>query len=156
MTADSPTTRAGVAATLGRAAHVVARRIEDAVRPPHGPGLDAWRVLDLLADGAGHPMAEIAVHAMVPAPTSTKIVDRLVEGGLVYRRPDDADRRRVLVLLADRGRALHTSLAPAVLAVEDEVRELLGPDGDRVLEALDRLGGAASRVAAPVPPTTEM
>lgn len=143
MTADSAraaTTGPGICAVLGRAAHRVARRIEDAVRPPHGPGLDAWRVLDLLADGAGHPMSEIAGHAMVPAPTLTKIVDRLVDRGLVYRRPDDGDRRRVLVLLADRGRELHTSLAPAVRAVEDEVRSLLGPDGDAVLAALDRLG----------------
>lgn len=139
MTADSSTTRAGVAATLGRAAHAVARRIEDAVRPPHGPGLDAWRVLDLLADGTGHPMSEIAAHAMVPAPTLTKIVDRLVDRGLVYRRPDDTDRRRVLVLLADRGRDLHASLAPSVRAVEDEVRSVLGPEGDTVLAALDRL-----------------
>jgi len=139
VTAEPSTARCGVAATLGRAAHVVARRIEDAVRPPRGPGLDAWRVLDLLADGAGHPMSEIAVDVMVPAPTLTKIVDRLVERGLVYRRPDDGDRRRVLVLLADRGRDLHTSLAPAVRAVEDELRSLLGPDADRVLEALDRL-----------------
>lgn len=139
MTADLPVTHAGVAATLGRAAHVVARRIEDAVRPPHGPGLDAWRVLDLLADGAGHPMSEIAVHAMVPAPTLTKIVDRLVDRGLVYRRPDDGDRRRVLVLLASRGRELHGSLAPAVRAVEDEVRSVLGPDADAVLAALERL-----------------
>lgn len=139
MTPDSSLTRTSVAAALGRAAHEVARRIEDAVRPPLGPGLDAWRVLDLLADGAGHPMSEIATHAMVPAPTLTKIVDRLVERGLVYRRPDDADRRRVLVLLAERGRELHASLGPAVRAVEDDVRSLLGPDADVVLAALDRL-----------------
>lgn len=139
MTPDSSLTRTSVAAALGRAAHEVARQIEDAVRPPQGPGLDAWRVLDLLADGAGHPMSEIATHAMVPAPTLTKIVDRLVERGLVYRRQDDADRRRVLVLLAERGRELHASLAPAVRAIEDDVRSLLGPDADVVLAALDRL-----------------
>ncbi len=139
MTTDSSTTHTGVTATLGRAAHLVARRIEEAVRPPHGPGLDAWRVLDLLADGAGHPMSEIATHAMVPAPTLTKIVDRLVDRGLVYRRPDDADRRRILVLLAAHGRELHASLVPEVEAVEAEVRSLLGPDGDVVLSALNRL-----------------
>jgi DNA-binding MarR family transcriptional regulator len=136
---DPSTTRLGAAATLGRAAHLVARRIEDAVRPPHGPGLDAWRVLDLLADDEGHPMSEIAAHAMVPAPTLTKIVDRLVDRGFVYRRPDGVDRRRVLVQLAERGRELHLSLSPAVRAVEDDVRSALGPDADAVLAALDRL-----------------
>lgn len=131
--------RLGTAAALGRAAHRVERRIDELVRPPHGPGLDAWRVLDLLADGDGHPMSEIAGHAMVPAPTLTKIVDRLVERGLVYRRPDEIDRRRVLVLIAARGRELHDGLAPRVAAVEQDVRDALGADAARVLAALARL-----------------
>ncbi len=135
----SPPAAPLAAGVLSRAAHRVSRRLEEAVRPPHGPGLDAWRVLDLLADEAGHPMSEIAAHAMVPAPTLTKIVDRLVERGLVYRRPDDEDRRRVLVLLADRGRAQHTALAPAVAAVERELYEVLGREAGAVLRALGRL-----------------
>ncbi|OLL70962.1 Transcriptional regulator, MarR family [Pseudonocardia sp. Ae168_Ps1] len=139
LSAAEPRT-AGAAAALGRAANRVERRIEELVRPPHGPGLDAWRVLDLLADGEGHPMSEIAAHAMVPAPTLTKIVDRLVERGLVYRRPDEIDRRRVLVLLAARGRELHGSLRAGVDAVEREVHDALGPDADLVLAALERLG----------------
>lgn len=136
---DSSTAAPVAAGLLSRAAHRISRRLEDAVRPPHGPGLDAWRVLDLLADGSGHPMSEIAAHAMVPAPTLTKIVDRLVERGLVYRRPDEQDRRRVLVLLADRGRAQHAALAPAVAAVERELCEVLGPEAGAVLRALGRL-----------------
>lgn len=144
MTAAGPEVSAGrdagPAALLGRAAHRLARRVEDAVgRPPDGPGLDQWRILDLLADGVGHPMSEVAAHAMVPAPTLTKIVDRLVDQGLVYRRPDEADRRRVLVLLAERGRALHARVAPAVAAVERELVDALGPDAPVVLRALSRL-----------------
>lgn len=130
---------AAVTAALGRAAHRVDRRIDEIVRPPDGPGLDGWRVLELLSDGAGHPMSEIAAHAMVPAPTLTKIVDRLAERGLVYRRPDGADRRRVLVLIAGRGRELHARLAGRVAAVEREVRDALGSDAATVLAALARL-----------------
>lgn len=136
---ESPPSAPLVTGLLSRAAHRISRRLEDTVRPPHGPGLDAWRVLDLLADGGGHPMSEIAAHAMVPAPTLTKIVDRLVERGLVYRRPDDEDRRRVLVILADRGRAQHAALAPGVAAVEHELCEILGPEAEAVLQALGRL-----------------
>lgn len=143
MSSAAPRTDAATgpatATALSRAAYRVQRRIEEVVRPPEGPGLDAWRVLDLLADGHGHPMSEIATHAMVPAPTLTKIVDRLVDRGLVYRRPDDVDRRRVLVLLAQRGRDQHAALRPAVAAVEREVLDLLGADADAVLAALDRL-----------------
>ena len=130
---------ADAAVALGRAAYRVERRIDEVVRPPDGPGLDAWRVLHLLADDAGHPMSEIAAHAMVPAPTLTKIVDRLADRGLVYRRADDADRRRVLVLLSGRGRTLHDELAPRVAAVERAVHEALGADAATVLAALERL-----------------
>ncbi|OSY42920.1 MULTISPECIES: MarR family winged helix-turn-helix transcriptional regulator [Pseudonocardia] len=141
MTAAEPRTGApAAAAALGRAAHRVERRIEEIVRPPAGPGLDGWRVLDLLADGEGHPMSEIAAYAMVPAPTLTKIVDRLVDRGLVHRRPDDADRRRVLVFGTDRGRELHAALRPRVAEIELEVLGALGADAGTVLAALSRLG----------------
>jgi DNA-binding MarR family transcriptional regulator len=66
--------------------------------------LEEWRVLTILSDGQGHIMTEIADFAMIPAPTLTKLMDRMVSAGLVYRRADDRDRRRVLAYLGDRGR----------------------------------------------------
>src|SRR5438445_13475631 len=68
--------------------------------------IEQWRVLALLADGRGHPMTELAEFALLPAPTATKLADRMVADTLVYRRADPADRRRVLVYLTERGREL--------------------------------------------------
>jgi DNA-binding MarR family transcriptional regulator len=42
----------------------------------------------------------------MPHPTLTKAIDRLVDDALAYRRQDEADRRRVAVFLADRGKSL--------------------------------------------------
>jgi DNA-binding MarR family transcriptional regulator len=77
------------------------------------PALDAerctvpqWRVVRLLADGRGHPMSEIAEFALVPAPSLTRLIDRMATDGLVHRKVDVRDRRRVLVHLTGRGRAL--------------------------------------------------
>jgi DNA-binding MarR family transcriptional regulator len=128
---------AGISALLGRAAHRVDRRVEQALGPD-GPTLEQWRVLSLLADGTGHPMTEVAAHARVPAPTLTKIVDRLVDRALVYRRADETDRRRVLVFLSDQGRVLHAGLAPGVAAVDAELAAALGADAARLRELLDR------------------
>lgn len=107
---------------VGRVEHLMTRKVEQ-VLAVAGLTVERWRVLDLLADGQGHAMREIATHAMVPAPTLTKIVDRLIDSALVYRRPDDTDRRRVLVFLSDRGRELHSQLVPAVDRAGHEVAE---------------------------------
>jgi DNA-binding MarR family transcriptional regulator len=43
----------------------------------------------------------------VPAPSLTRLVDRMATDGLVHRTVDARDRRRVLVHLTRQGRALH-------------------------------------------------
>ncbi|NMI00134.1 MarR family transcriptional regulator [Pseudonocardia sp. K10HN5] len=126
---------------LDHVEHHVARRTEAALGSASGgPTLEQWRVLELLADGAGHPMTEIAGYAMVPAPTLTKIVDRLVDAALVYRRVDDADRRRVLVFLSEHGRDLRRRLTSEVAQVEQEIAAELGADdAAHLLDLLSRL-----------------
>jgi DNA-binding MarR family transcriptional regulator len=104
--------------------------------------LDQWRILALLSDGRGYSMTEIAGRVMVPAPTLTKIVDRLVEAALVHRSVDAADRRRVLVLASRHGVELHARLAPEVARVEsDVVAELDADDAAQLLRLLARLAG---------------
>ncbi|MGE3253441.1 MarR family transcriptional regulator [Pseudonocardia sp.] len=101
--------------------------------------IDQWRVVDLLADGEGHPMSEIAAAIVVPGPTLTKIVDRLVDAATVYRLVDSRDRRRVLAFLSDDGRALHTELAPRVADIEQAALATVPGDGPALLDMLDRL-----------------
>lgn len=69
-----------------------------------GVNRDGWRVLLMLARGGGRSMGEIASHTALPAPTATRVVDRLVAQRLAYRLTDPLDRRRVLVHLAGDGR----------------------------------------------------
>lgn len=71
-----------------------------------GVSREGWRVLLLLARGGGRSMGEIASHTALPAPTATRVVDRLVATGLAYRQTDAVDRRRVLVHLAVGGRTV--------------------------------------------------
>ena len=97
---------------LSRAERQVSARLSGLLAG-EGSSLDDWRVLSLLQDG-GRSMTEIAEATLLPPPTLTKRVDRLVAGNLVHRRVDETDRRRVLVLLAPRGQALHERLAPLV------------------------------------------
>jgi MarR family transcriptional regulator, organic hydroperoxide resistance regulator len=63
-----------------------------------------------------------------------------VDRALVYRRADEADRRRVLVFLSEHGRRTHARLVPAVAGVADAlVGELGAQDAARLGELLERL-----------------
>ncbi|MFC6881005.1 MarR family transcriptional regulator [Actinomadura yumaensis] len=97
---------------------------------------DEWRVLALLADGAGHPMTEIAEYALLPPPTLTKLVDRMVAANRVYRRADTADRRRILVFLSARGRREQQAVAAAVDAERDALAARAGKEELDLLAAL--------------------
>lgn len=123
---------------LGRAERLMSRRLEP-VLSADGLTVDQWRVVDLLADGAGHTMSEIAATIAVPGPTLTKLVDRLVDSAAVYRLVDVRDRRRVLAFLSDDGRAVHTRLAPRVTAAEADALTVLGESAPALLDLLDRL-----------------
>ncbi|MGW5410054.1 MarR family winged helix-turn-helix transcriptional regulator [Actinomadura geliboluensis] len=101
-----------------------------------GSTVEEWRVTSLLSDGSGHPMTEIAEHALLPAPTLTKVVDRLVSAGLVYRRPDEEDRRRILVFLSERGQEEVTRLTAAVETEWGRVQDAVGREELALLRAL--------------------
>jgi DNA-binding MarR family transcriptional regulator len=101
--------------------------------------VEEWRVLNFLADGNGHPMSEIADFAMLPAPTLTKLTDRMVSEGLVYRRADERDRRRVLAYLSERGLRLQERVSRLVGAIEADLLGALGDEGE-LARWLTRLG----------------
>ncbi|WP_223166652.1 MarR family winged helix-turn-helix transcriptional regulator [Nonomuraea sp. SYSU D8015] len=98
--------------------------------------LEEWRVLSLLGDGNGHPMTEIAEFAMLPPPTLTKIIDRMVSLTLVHRRVDEADRRRVLVFATDRGRQALERWTATVERQFGEIVDAVGGEEIALLRAL--------------------
>jgi len=68
----------------------------------------------------------------------TKRLDRLVEAGLVQRRPDPADRRGTLVGLTSRGHAIVDEAVAAHVANEERLLEALTPGERRTLDDLLR------------------
>lgn len=108
-------------------------------------GVEEWRVMTLLSDGLGHPMTETAQSVMLPAPTVTRLIDRMVADNLVYRRADEWDRRRLLVYMTDRGRALYERLKPLVSRHEQALVEAMGSDSRAAIEVLHRLDDVLGR-----------
>jgi len=113
--------RAGeLADLLARAEYRLTRELA-AVLEEESATVEQWRVLALLADGRGHAMSELARAALLPAPSLTRLVDRMVADNLAYRTADPEDRRRVLVRVTERGKALHARLVRRVEGAQDEL-----------------------------------
>jgi DNA-binding MarR family transcriptional regulator len=71
---------------------------------PEGLSLAQYHLLEPLADGP-RTNRELAEAAGVTAPTATRMVDGLVERGLLTRIDDPTDRRAVVISLTEPGRA---------------------------------------------------
>ncbi len=102
--------------------------------------LDQWRVLHTLTEGGPLSMSDLSGRTRISGPTVTRIVDRLVERSLLYRNVDAADRRRIVVHAAERGRALYRSLAPGVAEAErDGLAALSSAEARTLRRLLERL-----------------
>jgi DNA-binding MarR family transcriptional regulator len=66
--------------------------------------------LRFLAEAARPDMGEVAAYLRVAAPSATAIVNALADDGLIARKPDPEDRRRVLLAVTAKGdRALEAA-----------------------------------------------
>ena len=103
-----------------------------------GVSLDQWRVMKSLSERRGMAMRAIADDLSLNPPTLTKIVDRLVQDGFVYRAPDSSDRRKIYVFLSDSGAELLTTLSTHVDKCEAQAEHIFGnEDADKLKSMLE-------------------
>ena len=76
-------------------------------------------------------LKELGSLVIAEAGHPSRLVDRLVEGGFVERRPAGDDRRRVVLTLTARGRRLEKRVVAARRQIFELAREVVG---DRDLE----------------------
>ena len=79
-----------------------------------GVQVEHWRILEVLSDERGRSMGELAELVLMNHPALTKTMDRMVSAGLVHRRSDPSDSRRVLVYITDHGVSLVSRLKERV------------------------------------------
>jgi DNA-binding MarR family transcriptional regulator len=80
------------------------------VLKPQGIAIEQFRILTALSLSDGRPMRDLASVVLVDPASLTKIIDRMVVEALVFRAPDPEDRRKVLICLASKGKALYERL----------------------------------------------
>jgi DNA-binding MarR family transcriptional regulator len=114
-------------------------------RDEFGITLPEWRVLSIVASGEPTTAREISRNLATDKGWVGLSAESLKKRGLVSGSPDERDGRRILLVLTDEGRKLHS----AVLAVAQERQERLLkslPQGSAevLFACLDRLQAEAN------------
>ena len=137
---------------LAQANREINRQLEAALAK-EGVAVEQWRILKILFDGSGRSMSELAEAVLVNHPTLTRIIDRMVSSGTVYRVQDRDDRRKVLMFLSDRGRALCQRLSALAMNQEAHIAENYGNKSTTELKRLLESLIDAGRVSVGAPDT---
>lgn len=135
-----------IAYLLARASHLVSRRFHEALALKGIPVPD-WRVLASLSDGDGVSLGTLAQVTLFKQPTLTKIIDRMEADGTVRRTPSTRDRRKVLITITEKGRALVAQLLRDAKRQERDVLADYSPEQRALLKStlrdlIDRLDPA--------------
>lgn len=107
--------------------------------------------LEVLNARGACTMSELASELRVDASAATRTVRRLVDGGLVNRKPDPNDARSVVITLTDAGLNLSREVSrrslAAVLEILDEFKpaeqEQLADLLERFVKGIDRARSAS-------------
>ena len=126
-----------LASLMARTGRKVNNRLTAELRTV-GLSLDAWLVLNILVTEGGRSMGEIAEALVLNLPTATKLVDRMVNDNLVYRKPHHEDRRIIEIFPSDAGVIRH-EVAKKLVAKEQSALNKSIPDLDRLMQELVRL-----------------
>jgi DNA-binding MarR family transcriptional regulator len=79
---------------------------------PHGVVVQEWRVLAALAAHGAQRLSDLAASTSIDLSTLSRLVGRMVQGGLVARSRVGGDRREVRVRLTPRGRQTTRGIIP--------------------------------------------
>ncbi|HTY68151.1 MAG TPA: MarR family transcriptional regulator [Alphaproteobacteria bacterium] len=120
---------------------------------PHGVVVQEWRVLAALAAHGAQRLSDLAALTSIDLSTLSRLVGRMVTGGLVARGRVDpgrrgGDRREVRVRLTPRGRQTTRGIIPVARHYEKVALAGFSPAEARALKRqlirvysnLDRLG----------------
>jgi MarR family transcriptional regulator for hemolysin len=137
--------------TIGRMLYLAHRSVHDELDRrlhEHGASLWNWVLLREAANADGASQRQLAALMRIEPPTLVRHLDKLVEEGLVERRPDPEDRRVLRVAVTDAGYARLAELHDVVHEVDAELRGILTKrDAEVLARALPRVHAYFSQEA---------
>ncbi|EJM06872.1 homoprotocatechuate degradation operon regulator, HpaR [Pseudomonas sp. GM102] len=99
----------------------------------HGLTEQQWRVIRILSQHDELEIYQLAELACILKPSMTGVLVRMEAAGMVHRRKAEQDQRRVLVTLAEKGRACFASMSQCM---EENYQRLQAQLGEEKLQTL--------------------
>ncbi len=112
---------------LSIASNRVSGAIESTYRALFGLRIPEWRLIAVLAEGAGMTQQALTHATRMDKVTVSRAAIALVERGLVTRTPNPSDQRSHVLTLSADGRALYEEVAPKALEIEARIFGDLDP-----------------------------
>ncbi|MDD2580619.1 MAG: MarR family transcriptional regulator [Desulfuromonadaceae bacterium] len=107
---------------------------------PFGLTPDLWSVLGCLAEQDGISQRELAERTFKDNPTTTRILDKLMDMDLIRRDARNTDRRTFSIVITDRGRELREQILPIATKMnEDAGRGISADNKTRLFSLLNQI-----------------
>ncbi|HNP37047.1 MAG TPA: MarR family transcriptional regulator [Woeseiaceae bacterium] len=125
---------------LSRLSSTVSTTVARAYDKEFGLSIPEWRVIAILGRHPGMSAVEVAEQTFLDKVAVSRAVTKLIRSGRIDREFADADRRRSILNLSEKGRAVHDGVAELALTFERQLLEVLNADEIASLDGLmDRL-----------------
>jgi DNA-binding MarR family transcriptional regulator len=106
----------------------------------HKLSTQGWLILTVIGRFTPLSPSEVADHTSVGRDKISRIVDQLVANGLVVRRTDEQDRRRIVLTLSAKGKRVFEDLELVARRIEaDVLGELSAPQRQAFADTLARI-----------------
>lgn len=142
---DTPADALACAALMLELAPLVMRTVRAELAARQGTELSVpqFRALRFVGRRPGASLSDLGAHLGTTRPAASRLVDRLLEVGLINRTTDPQDRRHALLTLTERGRgALDVAHAAAQDRMAERLQRLPPEDLERCAQALTTLRAA--------------
>ena len=132
---------------LARLSSLVSTRVAKAYDKEFGLSIPEWRVIAVLGRFPGLSAVEVAEQTFLDKVAVSRAVTKLIRNGRIDRQFADADRRRSILNLSEKGREVHDGVAKLALQFERELLDGLSDEDvaefgrvmDGLLERAQRL-----------------
>ncbi len=121
---------------LARLSSTVSSTIARVYDKEFGLSIPEWRVIAILGRFPGLSAVEVAEQTFLDKVAVSRAVTKLLKSGRIDREFADADRRRSILNLSEKGREVHDGVAKLALAFE---KNLLDGLDEAAIENFDKV-----------------